>query len=522
VSEVQKLGREEFNSFLANLNVDQLTRDQQRDLLATITRIRELEQIELARTDFLTFVRLTNPLVAHFSSKGQHHKLANAFERIADGRLKRLTISMPPRWGKSELGSICLPAWFMGRFPDKKIIQASANTGNAKVFGRKVKAIMESDIYKQIFPGVTLSKDSKGSGAFATNQGGEYFALGIDSGVAGKGAHLLICDDIVNEQDAKTGNPKAFDAAWTWFQTGPLQRLQPGGAIVMIATRWSKADPIGKVQRAMRLDSNADKYESIEFAALDGNGESNFPEYWPTKDLLEKKNNMLPVFWNAQYMQNPTAAENSIVPRIWWRPWEQMNQDGDYVTPECFFTLMVLDTAQSIKKRANPTACTVWGVFRFDDPTKEREENHIILLYTYKKKLEFGNLKIKVKELIKEWEPDAVLIEAKSSGPALRSELAEAGIYTEGVVPKPGEDKATRIYSISDVVSSGYCHYVPTLENEEAIQELADFPGAENDDVADTMAYAIRHIRAGRLVATANDKPYEEDEDAEVIDRAYY
>ena len=141
-----------------------------------------------------------------------------------------------PRHTKSEFASYLLPAWFLGKFPEKKVIQTSHTAELAVGFGRKVRNLVDSDIYKSIFPGVGLQADSKAAGRWATNKGGDYFAIGIGGAVTGKGADILIIDDPHSEQEAALAetNSEVYDKTYEWYTSGPRQRLQPGGAIIIV------------------------------------------------------------------------------------------------------------------------------------------------------------------------------------------------------------------------------------------------------------------------------------------------
>jgi len=202
-----------------------------------------------AKEDFMVFVNYVWPTFIH----GEHHvKMARAFERVARGETKRLIINMPPRHTKSEFASYLLPAWFLGKFPEKKIIQTSHTAELAVGFGRKVRNLVDSESYKDIFPTVGLQSDSKAAGRWATNRGGDYFAIGVGGAVTGKGADLLIIDDPHSEQEAALSevNPEIYDKTYEWYTSGPRQRLQPGGAIIVVMTRWSKKDLTGQVLKA--------------------------------------------------------------------------------------------------------------------------------------------------------------------------------------------------------------------------------------------------------------------------------
>ena len=152
-----------------------------------------------------------------------------------------------------------MPAWFLGRNPKLKIIQATHNTELAVRFGRKVRDLIDDPQYKDIFPDTNLKEDNKGAGKWQTDKGGEYFAAGVGAAVTGRGADLFIIDDPHSEQDAMSDT--AFDHAYEWYTSGPRQRLQPGGAIILVMTRWGKKDLTGRLIQAQSGDSMADQPE---------------------------------------------------------------------------------------------------------------------------------------------------------------------------------------------------------------------------------------------------------------------
>jgi len=196
---------------------------------------------EKAQKDFMAFVKVMWP---NFIGGKHHAIMARAFERVARGELKRLIINMPPRHTKSEFASYLLPAWFLGQFPEKKIIQSSNTSELAVGFGRKVRNLVDGDVFPKVFPNVSLRHDSKAAGRWATNMSGEYFAIGVDGTVTGKGADLLIIDDPHSEQEAKLAenDPSIFDKVYEWYTSGPRQRLQPGGSIVMVMCMTGDTD----------------------------------------------------------------------------------------------------------------------------------------------------------------------------------------------------------------------------------------------------------------------------------------
>jgi hypothetical protein len=210
-----------------------------------------------------------------------------------------------------------LPAWMIGRRPKLKIIQSTHTTELAVRFGRKAKNLMDSPEYKEIFP-TRLKEDSQAAGKWETEQGGEYYAAGVGSAITGRGADLLIIDDPHSEQDAL--NADALERAYEWYTSGPRQRLQPGGAIVLVMTRWNNKDLTGALIRAQK-ETKSDQWEVIEFPAILPSGDPVWPEYWKLEELEGVKASLSIGKWNAQWMQNPTAEEGSIIKREWWKKW---------------------------------------------------------------------------------------------------------------------------------------------------------------------------------------------------------
>ena len=339
-----------------------LPEEEQRDLLADLNRYEELQSRELCKEDFLEFVKRMWP---GFIS-GRHHKImAKAFEKVARGECKRLVINMAPRHTKSEFASYLLPAWFLGKFPNKKIIQTSNTAELAVGFGRKVRNLVDESPYRAVFPDTVLQSDSKAAGRWNTSKGGDYFAIGVGGTVTGKGADLLIIDDPHSEQEARAAesNPEIYDGVYEWYTSGPRQRLQPGGAIVIVMTRWSKRDLTAQVLKAA-AQRDGEEWEVIEFPAIMPSGNPVWPEFWPLQELEVLRNELPYSKWMAQYMQDPTSEASAIVKREWWQVWEKDDP------PECEFVLMSWDTAFEKHNRADYSACTTWGVFyRADDGT---------------------------------------------------------------------------------------------------------------------------------------------------------
>jgi len=453
-----------------------------------------------ARTDFMTYVKYVWPNFIH----GRHHeKMAAAFQRVAEGKVKRLIINMPPRHTKSEFASYLLPSWFLGMFPDKKIIQTSHTAELAVGFGRKVRNLVDSDAYKDIFPAVALQVDSKAAGRWATNYAGEYFAIGVGGAVTGKGADLLIIDDPHSEQEAALSevNPEIYDKTYEWYTSGPRQRLQPGGAIVIVMTRWSKKDLTGQVLKAAAQRSG-EEWEVIDFPAIMPSGKPLWPQFWSLRELSALKEELPNGKWMAQYMQQPTSDVSAIIKREWWQIWP----DDD--PPFCEFLIQSWDTAFLKTERSDYSACTTWGVFYKPDSTGINRAN-IILLNAFKARMEFPELKQRAMQEYKEWNPDTLVVEAKAAGSPLIFELRAMGIPVQEFTPTKGNDKIARLNSVSDIFASGMVWVPNTSWAEELVEEVASFPSGEHDDMVDSMSQALLRYRRGGFIRLESD---EEDE----------
>jgi predicted phage terminase large subunit-like protein len=459
----------------------------------------------------MEFVQRVWPNFIH----GAHHvKMARAFERVANGTCKRLIINMPPRHTKSEFASYLLPAWFLGNFPHKKVIQTSHTAELAVGFGRKVRNLVDQDIYKNIFPNVELQSDSKAAGRWNTSKGGDYFAIGVGGAVTGKGADILIIDDPHSEQEAALAevNPEIYDKTYEWYTSGPRQRLQPGGSIVVVMTRWSKKDLTGQVLKAAAQRSG-EEWEVIEFPAILPSGNPLWPEFWSIKELEALRTELPNQKWMAQYQQNPTSESAAIVKREWWQIWEEDHP------PQCEFVLQSWDTAFEKHNRADYSACTTWGVFYQEDKAGIMQAN-IILLNAFRKRMEFPELKRKAIEESREWEPDSIIIEKKATGAPLIYEMRAMGIPVQEFTPSKGNDKISRLNAVSDLFASGRVWMPGTHWAEEVVDEVASFPGGDHDDYVDSVSMALMRFRKGGYIRTDLDEPEEVKEFRRK--RAYY
>jgi predicted phage terminase large subunit-like protein len=433
---------------------------------------------------------------------GPHHKkLAKIFTDVIEGRKKRVIINIAPRMGKSEFSSYLFPAYFLGKYPQKKIIMGTHTAGLSEDFGRRIRNLIDSDEYKEVFPTTLVADDQKAAGKWSTSAGGQYYAAGVGGALAGRGADLFVIDDPHSEQDVKTNSRLAFDTAWSWFQTGPLQRLMPGGAIIIIMTRWSLLDLTGRLIDYQIKNPEAIPWEIVELPAIlneDTEDEKSlWPEQWSLESLKSTKASLDPRYWNAQYMQQPTSESSAIVSRKQWRIWE--NDDP----PPCDFIIQSWDTAFETKNNSDYSACTTWGVFYNEE---EGNAPQVILLDAFKDRMTFPELKEVALKHYREWEPDSFVVEKKAAGAPLIQELRQMGIAVQEFTPSRGNDKMVRLNAVADLFSSGKIWAPDTRWAREVIEEMAAFPVGEHDDYVDTTTQALLRYRQGGFISLDSDE----------------
>ena len=476
--------------------IGSLPAERQHEILSLLDELSSARIREESNEDFLAFVREVWPAFI----EGNHHRvMADAFNRIASGELKRLIINMPPRHTKSEFASHLFPAWYLGKFPDRKVIQTAHTAELAVGFGRKVRNLVGSAEYSKIFPGVALSVDSKAAGRWNTNKEGDYFAIGVGGAVTGKGADILIVDDPHSEQEAALNDPDVYNKTYEWYTSGPRQRLQPGGAICLVMTRWSQKDLTGSILKASIQRGGADEWEIIELPAILPSGKPLWPGFWPL-DQLESLRAELPLpKWSAQYQQDPTSEEGALIKREWWKEWTEKDP------PNCEFVIQSWDTAFLAKETADYSACTTWGVFYTEDGDAK-----IVLLDALQERLEFPDLKVRAYEMYKEYEPDAFIVEAKAAGSPLIFELRRIGIPVSEYTPGRGKDKVARVNAVSDLFFSGHVYAPKTRWAEEVIEQFASFPFGDHDDLVDSATQALIRFRQGGFISMHSDYPMDE------------
>ena len=533
-----------MTSRLEHLHPDQIqlliARIPELPLAEKVALLEELEAFDIknarrrAREDFLVFCHRMDPMF----KEGPHHRhlrpllqdMAGTWsntEKVPPHAL-RLTISMAPRFGKSHLVAYLYVAWYLGHNPKHQIMMVTHTADLSETFGKKVRDLIDTEEYQEIFDrSVQVSKDKSAAGNWTTVQGGVYLALGVGGNAAGKGADLLVADDLVSEQAVLYGNPQvAFETAWTYMQVGPMQRLMPQGRMVFIGTRWGKQDPIAKaIQWAQdKKAEGALPWHEVRFPAMmdvERDGKlttvSLWPEQWPLEELLAKKAGMRPSFWAAQYMQEPTSDNVALLKRDYWKIWPKEEP------PEINTVIQVWDTAHETKNKSDYSACTTWGVW-FNETA---HRNELMLLDAVKDRWEFPDLKRKAKEKAAEWQPEHLLVEKKAAGAPLIQELRALDLFVEEYSPSRGKvghsnDKYARVNAITAIFEDG-CVWMPdTKWAREVREECAEYPMGEHDDYVDTVTMACMRFRQGGYLRLSDDAEDEDNEPSRPRVAAYY
>ena len=475
-----------------------MPRHEAAELLIMFDELEERKRVTMAQTDFLAFIAAIDKTYKF----GVHlKKLGNLLMDVEQNTKNRIAVSMAPRMGKSQMISIYYPAWYLGKHPDHKVIVASHTADLALVMARKVRNLINTAEYKAIFPQTAIASDAKAAGQWNTTKGGEYFSIGVGGALAGRGAHLIIADDPLSEQDIKSGNTNSLDNTYEWFSAGLRTRLMPEGKICVLHTRWHQRDLIGRLLKDSAMNEGGDNYEAFDFPAILNENtpeeKSIWPEQWSLEALQQTRASMHHIMWQwfAQYQQNPTASEAAIVKREWIKWWPKDDP------PPINFIVQAYDTALTTKQRSDFSVCHTWGTWTNEEDGTE----NVILLNKVKGKYEFPELKKMAHEQFEEWQPDSVIVEAKASGQPLIDEMRRSGIFVQDFSPGKGQDKIARLNAVTDMFASGHVWFPENAWASATVEEILAFPAGEHDDEVDTMTLALMRIRKGGLLRLTTD-----------------
>ena len=481
-----------------------------------------LSVLQETKDDFLSFVRLMAPMLVSDWKMGKHIEvISNKLRQLEAGEIKRLMVFLPPRSSKSVICSKLFPAWYIGRNPEHEILTVSHSDQLSSDFGRSVRDVVNSEQFQEIFKGVSLRTDVRAAGKWKTNQNGTYYAAGVRSQIAGRGANIAILDDVMSEEDSYSEAGRRY--VKEWYPAGLRTRIMPNGSILIINTRYHFDDLCGWL---LKQQEEMSEYETIPWeviripAWLDDEasellelpvGSSYFPE-WKPDDILQIDENEIKAsngarYWNALYMQDPTPEEGGLIKKKWIREWEYEDP------PTCDFILQTYDTAFSTKTTADFSVIQTWGIFSMYDEDENGIESfvsNLILLGNLKGRFEYPELRRMSQLLYDQFKPDVCIIEKKASGQSLIQDMRRSGLPVREYLPD--RDKVSRVYAASPMMEAGKV-WIPVHKKWAAdlIEELIQFPNAAHDDQVDALTMAIHFMRDSWHVTHPEDPEWDDE-----------
>lgn len=435
-------------------------------------------QAAKAKRGLLAFTEYTNPL---YQRAAHHELIAEKLEAVERGEIDRLMIFMPPRHGKSELASKRFPAWCLGRNPKRQIIAASYNSDLANDFGRNVRNLVAEPEFAQVFTNVTLAPDSQAANRMNTNHGGTYVAAGVGTAVTGRGAHIALIDDPFKDRE-EADSERRRELVWDWYRSTLYTRLMPGGAIVLIQTRWHEDDLAGRL-----LEQERDQWEVLELPALHPERGALWPEWYPVEALERIRETIGPREWSALYQQQPQPDEGTFFKREWFGTWDKL--------PDCRY-YMTSDYAVT-DGGGDYTVLTVWGV---------DSEGQVYRADQWKGQTSSDQWIERQLDLIARWQPLCCFGEGgviqKAIEPVLRRRMRERRVFCRMEWLPSVSDKPTRARSFQAMAAQGRIKF----ERGADLSEFLVFPAGKHDDEVDTASLIGRAIDQAHPAIVAGQK----------------
>jgi predicted phage terminase large subunit-like protein len=487
-----------------------------------LIKLRELyfqKAVLQSKDSFLHFIAMFAPTLVPDWLMGRHiHVIADRLQKVESGEIKRLMVFLPPRSSKSVICSKLFPAWYVGRHPQHEILTVSHSDQLASDFGRSVRDLVNYDLFNTVFPQVELRSDVRAAGKWKTNQGGTYYAAGVRSQIAGRGAHVAILDDVMSEEDSFSETGRRY--VKEWYPSGLRTRIMPNGSIVIINTRYHEDDLCGWLLRQESQIELENKWEVIKIPAWVDEpsskllnlpvGSSYFPEWKPSEilknDEEEIKASNGSRYWESLYMQNPVPDTGGIIKKKWIQWWDYDEP------PACDYIIQTYDTAFSTKTTADFSVIQTWGIFEHmetDSTGRENWVSNLILLGNEKGRFDYPALRTKAQELYDYHKPDVCIIEKKASGQSLIQDLRRAGLPVLDYIPD--RDKTARVYAATPMMEAGRVWLPKGHEwSDDLYGEAITFPNARHDDQVDAMTMAIHYMKESWNLTHPDDPDYEE------------
>jgi predicted phage terminase large subunit-like protein len=441
----------------------------------TNEHLKKLYALKLARESLIPFAKLT---YRGYSPNWHHRLLAEKLMELESGTSGRLMVLMPPRHGKSELASVRFPAWFLGRNPNMRVIATSYSARLAENFGRKVRDIVSDPKFSMVFH-TGLSGKSKAADRWETTRGGGYVAAGVGGSITGMGGDLLIVDDpFKNQEDADSKNYR--EKVWDWYQSTLYTRIEKGGRIVVILTRWHEDDLAGRL-----LNSGGDDWDVISFPAIAeedeqyrSRGDALWPEKYDTSSLSRIKSAVGTRVWKALYQQRPAPDDGAVFKKSWFRFYE--------AEPQFEQMVQSWDMTFSGGDGSDFVVGQVWGIVG----------SQRYLVDQVRGRMDFMTALKALRDMTHKYPmAKAKYIEDKANGPAVISALKNE---IQGLIPvNPRGSKVSRAIAVTPMLEAGNVYLRKgAAYTAELLEEAALFPSGKNDDMVDAMTQALSQTEA--------------------------
>ena len=477
---------------------------------------KELAMRELARRRFLPFVQRFRPkYLAGWVHRDVCRRLERFLERVENREEPRLLMMMPPRSGKSELGSRHFPPWALGKHPDWEIIAASHTSSLTLSFSRYIRDLVKDPAYQVLFENMRLDPSSQSVENWNTLNGGGYLAAGVGTGITGRGAHILLLDDLVKDIEA-ADSPTIRENTWEWYISTAYTRLAPGGGVLGIMTWWNEADWAGKIQQVMK-SGEGDRFEIIRYPAINEEGDEYLlpddqiiqilpgspipagakmtrpkgtaihPERYSTQAMTRIKNNLVAAgqkrIWNALYQQNPTPDDGVYFTKEMYRYYVHAPQRRNMTIYQAW------DFAITEDKQNDYTVCATIGQDEYDN---------LYVLHIMRFRSNDGNAIVEhMIDQFVAYEADFLGVEDGQIWKTLRSQFEkrcqERRVYPSFEVLQPLTDKLVRANPLKGRMQLGKVFFLKGADWEAACnRELMVFPAGKHDDQVDALAWATR------------------------------
>ncbi len=448
---------------------------------------------------------------------------------VERGEITRLMVFMPPRHRKSQTANAHFSAWYLGRHPDHSIITASHGQSLAKTFGRQTRNLI-ADYGPELF-GIALDKESHAADDWhiADHYGG-LVAAGVGTGITGRGAHLLICDDLFADRE-EADSPTIRESVWDWYTNVAMTRLEPTARVIFITTRWHPDDVAGRLLQAMEL-GEGDPWTAVRFPAEAEEadelgrhpGDALWPEEFSLEWLHDQRRRIGSHAYTALYQQRPQELHGGAFQAQWFRWYHaddiRVEDDTWYWRDQPLTIVVGVDPATTAKATSDDFAMATIGV---------TPQGDVLVLDMYNEPTPIGDQVPLVVEQYRQYAPDRIMAEDNAGQAYFVHNLKVWHRDKPGVMPLPVKaqtskgQKYDRITRNVPLVEDGHVYLRQVRPEQEGWVDLDRLPGVkmhrrmvklyqqlvtlnpamEHDDAADSLDLAISGTRARKFFADA-------------------